>query len=175
MARSEKYNKNLQRVQDMLDGSGRGKIQSGYDGKVQKERKIGDIWTDSDGDQWEQRNGYKSKITKTANVGIFSYQCEDCKKGLTKSFDIDTYKRMSRCYHCQINFEVDLKSKRIGKNGNKWQFWVRLHELQNWISGRNELESYIYRQHEERKMTFDKSVANAMANANVAMEIKKNS
>jgi hypothetical protein len=74
-----------------------------------------------------------------------------------------------------MDFELMLKTKKIGKRGNKWQFWVRLHELQNWISGRNELESFIFRQHEERKMTYDKSIVNAMANANVSMEIKSNS
>ena len=74
MARSEKYSKNLAKVQSMVDGSYDGKIQSGYEGKPPKKREIGDIWTDSDDVQWEQRGGYKSKITKTANVGIFSHQ-----------------------------------------------------------------------------------------------------
>jgi hypothetical protein len=174
MAISRKYSKNLQRVQDMLNGNNQGKIQSGYTGEVQKKREIGDIWTDSDGVQWEQKNGYKSKITKI-NVGIFTHQCSDCKKACTKSFDVDTWKRMGRCYHCQMDFELMLKTKKIGKNGNKWQFWVRLHELQNWISGRNELESYIYRQHEERKNTYDESIVNALSNANIkdAMEVNK--
>jgi hypothetical protein len=174
MAITERYSRNLQRVQDMLDGSNQGKIQSGYEGKTQKKREIGDNWTDSDDVQWEQKDGYKSKITKTRDVGIFSHQCSDCKKGLSKSFDIDTHKRMGRCYYCQMDFELMLKTKKIGKNGNKWEFWVRLNKLQNWISGRNELESFIFAQHDERKMAYDMSVANAMANANVSMEIKSN-
>ena len=40
---------------------------------------------------------------------------------------------MDRCYHCQLNFEVDLQSKKIGENGNKWQFWVKLEQLKRWI------------------------------------------
>lgn len=174
MARSDRYNQNLSKVQDMLDGNNQGKIQVGYT-PDNVSHKVGDIWTDSDGVQWEQKNGYRSKITKTANVGIFSRQCKDCKKGCTKVWDTATVDKSGRCYYCQLDFEVMLKSKPIGKNGNKWEFWVRLQELSKWISGRNELEAFIFQQHEERKMTYDMSVANAMTNANVSMEIKKNS
>ena len=35
-----------------------------YQMNVMKERKVGDRWTDSDGVEWEQKNGYRSKITK---------------------------------------------------------------------------------------------------------------
>ena len=36
-------------------------------------------------------------------------QCKDCSKPCTKSFDVDTYNRMDRCYNCQVQFEEDLK------------------------------------------------------------------
>ena len=81
----KKYSKNLSKVQSMVDGTYGHKIQSGYTPDAEPIRKVGDVWTDSDDVQWEQMNGYKSKITKTVNVGIFTYQCSDCKKGLSKS------------------------------------------------------------------------------------------
>ena len=62
--------KNLQRVKDMLDGNYKSKIQSGYIGEKEKERKIGDKWIDVDGVEWEQKNGYHVKVNKLANVGI---------------------------------------------------------------------------------------------------------
>ena len=173
MARSEKYSKNLAKVQDMLDGNVQTKIQSGYT-PTTVTHKIGDIWTDSDGVEWEQMNGYRSKSTKI-NVGIFSKVCDDCKKPCLKSFDKDTYNRMKRCYGCQTTFEIDLKFMRIGKNGNKWQHWVRLQELKRWDSMVAEMEQLVLYNHEQdKKNPFDKSVVNAMANANVSMEIKKN-
>ena len=52
---SKKISKNLQRVQDMVDGTYGGKIQSGYIGEANVERKVGDIWTDDDGLKWEQK------------------------------------------------------------------------------------------------------------------------
>ena len=72
-----KHSKNLQKVQDMLDDKLERKIQSGYV-VVEETHKVGDIWTDSDGKKWEQKNGYRSNITKLANRGIVDHRCSDC-------------------------------------------------------------------------------------------------
>jgi len=167
--------KNLQRVQDMLDGTYNGKIQSGYDGEVLQNRNVGDKWVDDDGMEWEQKKGYKIKLTRTGNVGIFTYQCSDCKKGCITSYDKDTHKRMGRCYYCQIDFEAILKSKRIGDNGNKWQFWVKLQQLSNWDAIDRETEQYIFTKHDENSTpVYDESISNALANANIDEAFKVN-
>ncbi len=175
MARSDKYNKNLSRVQSMLDGTYQDKIQVGaIVNNPHANRKVGERWKDSDGVEWEQKEGYRSKVTKI-NVGIFSKVCKDCEKPCTDKLDKDTWTRMERCYYCQIDFEAMLKTRRIGVHGNKWQFWVRLLELQRWISGREDLEAWIEdRDKLMNQKVYDESVANALANANVSMEIKKN-
>ena len=69
--------KNLQKVKDMLDGNFKHKIQSGYTPDI-IQREVGDRWTVSDGDEWEQKKGYKMKISRTPEVGIFPHQCKDC-------------------------------------------------------------------------------------------------
>ena len=175
MAITERHSRNLKKVQDMLDGTSVRKVQVAMHApeNVHANREVGDKWKDSDGTEWEQMNGYRSKLTKV-NVGMFNKVCKDCKKPCTKSYDKETFNRMTRCYYCQIHFEEDLKAMPIGESGNKWEFWTRLYDLNNWIIGRNELEAWIYQNHEEKKMAFDESVANAMANANVSMEIKNN-
>ena len=108
-----KHSRNLQKVQDMLDDKLERKIQSGYV-VVEETHKVGDIWTDSDGKKWEQKNGYRSNITKLANAGI-AEQCSDCNSYISKPWDKEIFKFNGRCYYCQIDFEVMLKSKRIGK------------------------------------------------------------
>ena len=62
-----KNSKNLQRVQDMLDGNYKHKIQSGYEGET-VHREIGDTWTDSDGLDVAIKccSGYCSKRFKTS-------------------------------------------------------------------------------------------------------------
>ena len=164
--------KNIQRLSDMLDGSYKGKIQSGYT-HYEKHREVGDKWVDSDGNEWEQKKGYRMKISKVQR-GIAD-KCNTCKSFIFKSYDKDTFRRMGRCYDCQTTFELDLKFMKIGENGNKWQFWVRLQELQRWISGRKELEQWIDEQHKlQNEKVYSGKVANAMANANVSMTINKN-
>tara|TARA_B100000424_G_C22818570_1_gene438014 strand:- start:58 stop:570 length:513 start_codon:yes stop_codon:yes gene_type:complete len=168
----KKISKNLQRVQDMVDGTYGGKIQSGYIGETNVERKVGDIWTDDDGLKWEQKKGYKIKLTKTANVGIFKAHCKDCNKGIVKPWDKDTQKADGRCYHCQMNYELDLKF-------DKWIRWYayrRLHELKNMDSIEQDMIQWVDELDKNRtKNPFDETVANAMSNHNVSMEIKKNS
>ena len=169
---SKKNSKNLQRVQDMVDGTYGGKIQSGYIGEANIKREVGDIWTDEDGVKWEQKKGYKMKLTKTANVGIFRAYCSDCKKGILKPWDKDTHKADGRCYHCQMNYELDLKfDKPI-----RWFAYRRSHELKNMESIEQDMIQWIDELDKNRNNNlFDETVANAMANHNVSMEIKKNS
>ena len=69
--------KNLQKVQDMLDGNFQSKIQVGYS-KTEERREIGDRWFDSDGKEWEQKDGYISSVSKTPARGIFDKVCKDC-------------------------------------------------------------------------------------------------
>ena len=130
------------------------------------DRKIGDVWTDSEDIKWEQRKGYKIKISGLPGVGVLGDQCKDCKKGiLKKGVHRDTYNRMGRCYHCQINFEVDLKTKKIGQNNNKWFFWVKLQQLKRWTDMDKEADDIITEMSEQIS-PFDLKVANALANEN---------
>ena len=162
--------KNLQRVQDMVDGTYGGKIQSGYEPET-IHRKVGDVWTDSDNVKWEQKNGYRMKLTKTANVGIFKAHCKDCNSGILKPWDKDTYKGDGRCYHCQLNYELDLKyDKPI-----RWFAYRRLKDFKNMEAIDREMEQWLEdRQKMLQKNPFDMTVANALSNANVEMTINKN-
>ena len=162
--------KNLQRVQDMLDGNHKRKIQVGYS-KTEEVRKVGDKWTDSDGIEWEQKNGYRIRINnKMANVGIFKGKCKDCNSGILKPWDKDTHKADGRCYHCQMNYEIDLKAKPI-----KWFAYRRLKDFRNMKSIDRDMEQWIEELEKRRKENpFDERVANALANGEVEMTINKN-
>ena len=84
-----KQSKNLQKVQDMLDGKGTGKIQVGYS-TAKETHKVGDRWFDSDGREWEQKNGYRTNVTKLANKGVAN-QCSDCNTYIAKPWDKDIF------------------------------------------------------------------------------------
>ena len=201
MARSQKLEKNLSKVQDMLDGNHNRKLQIGYGDKADKIRKVGDTWTDSEGYEWEQKEGFKVKKSNTPAKGIAD-TCPDCESFVTKPWDKDSYKHNGRCYYCQIDFEAQFprtfknepnlfkqfegeegakKWNKLSKKKKKEIFESNLspHEkyqierLENYIK-EYQKEEKIWKKEMQEEKVFDKSVANAMANENVEMQINKN-
>ena len=165
----KKESKNLQKVQDMLDGTYGGKIQSGYT-PTEEKHEIGDIWTDSDGKKWEQKNGYRVNITKFMDAGI-AEQCSDCEAYITKPWDKEIFKFNDRCYYCQINFEAELKT--TGKF-DEWKESQEKRIKEEYIKKFEEENKEFVNELENLENPFDLKVANAMANGNVSMEINKN-
>ena len=174
---SEKYRKNIERIVSVVEGKYQNKIQSGFiPENVHEGRKVGEIWSDSDDVRWEQKDGYRVKITKLANAGI-AKQCSDCKKYISKKWDKDVYFWNGRCYYCQIDFESHLS--RNMNNGGK-------SEYDKYLEGRGKKfrEDYIKKFEEENKEIveeiknlenpFDMKLANALANGEVEMTINKN-
>ena len=168
-----KESKNLAKVQSMLDGTYGGKIQSGYS-PVQEHREVGDKWTDSEGYEWEQRDGYQVKKGGSMVArGIFNHQCKDCGKNcspkMSKPWDRDVFKADGRCYYCQMDYEVDLKEKPI-----RWFAYRRLKDLINMESLEKDMVQWIEdMEKEKQKNPFDMKVANALANGEVEMQINK--
>ena len=167
--------KNLRKVQDMLDGNYKNKIQVGYS-KTEETRKVGDKWTDSDGYEWEQKDGYRLKKGGSMPArGMFNHQCKDCGKNcspkMAKPWDRDTWKADGRCYHCQMNYELDLSfDKPI-----RWFAYRRLKDLQNMESIEKDMIQWVEEMEKQKnEKVFDDKVANALANGEVEMSIKKN-
>ena len=161
--------KNLQKVQDMLDGNYKSKIQSGYSA-TEEHRKVGDKWVDSDGNHWEQKEGYRTKNTREGQHHSWDMKCSDCDSFIIKPWDKDVYKADGRCYYCQMDYEIDLKTKPL-----RWFAYRRLKDLQNMESLQKEMEQWIDEMEKiKNEKVLDMSVANAMANDNVEMQIKKN-
>ena len=172
---AKKESKNLAKVQSMLDGTYGGKIQSGYT-PTEKHRKVGDKWTDSEGYEWEQKEGFKVKSAGSMPaVGMFNHQCKDCGKNcspkMAKPWDRDVFKADGRCYHCQMNFELDLEFD----SKLRWFAYRRLKDLRNMEALEKDMEQWVEAITEERKQNpFDETVANALANGEVSMQINKN-
>ena len=159
--------KNIQQIKDVVDGKfERKKIIGGYYEKSVT-RKVGDRWKDSDGIEWEQKEGFISQVSKLAKRGIAD-NCSDCEKFIVTKWDKDCFSTNKRCYYCQIDFEASLKSSPI-----RWFAWRRLKDLQNMESVEKDLEQWIDEQEKLRKVNpLDKSVANALANANIDTNMK---
>ena len=166
---AKKQSKNLQKVQDMLDDKLERKIQSGYV-VVEETHKVGDIWTDSDGKKWEQKNGYRVNITKFANAGV-AEQCSNCEKYISKKWDKDVYFWNGRCYYCQIDFEAELRGT------GKYEEWLKEKGkkfTEGWMERFEEDNKELIKEIENLENPFSKKIANALANGEVEMTINKN-
>jgi len=170
-----KDSKNLAKVQSMLDGTYGGKIQSGYS-SIQEHRKVGDKWVDSEGYEWEQKDGFQVKSGGSMPArGMFNHQCKDCKKNcspkIAKPWDRDCFKADGRCYYCQMDYEIDLKADKP----IRWFAYRRLKDLINMESLEKDMVQWIEDiEKEKEKNPFDKTVANALANGEVEMQINRN-
>ena len=170
-----KQSKNLAKVQSMLDGTYGGKTQVGYS-SVDEVRKVGDTWTDSEGYEWEQKDGYQvKKGGSMPAVGMFNHQCKDCGKNcspkMAKPWDRDVFKADGRCYHCQMNYELDLKFDKP----LRWFAYRRLKDLRNMEAIEKDMVQWVEEISKQREQNpFDETVANALANGEVEMSIKKN-
>ena len=160
MSKSKKHLDNLQRIQNVLEDKHEGKIISGYTPE-DIERKIGDKWTDSDDVKWEQKNGYRVKLTNTGDVGIWE-TCSDCSDPILKPWDKHMHDLHGRCRYCQINFEAILRSYPC-----KYFAYIRLKELQMMKDIEKEMELRLFETYEENKGLWDRSVVNALANENI--------
>ena len=154
----------------MLDGNYKNKIQVGYSAQDEK-REVGDKWVDSDGNHWEQRDGYRTKNTSNVRHHSWDEKCSSCEKLILKKWDKDVYKADGRCYHCQMNYELDLKFE----SKLRWFAYRRLKELQNMKSIEKEMEQWVDEFEKiKQENPFDMTIANALANGEVEMSIKKN-
>ena len=165
-----KHSKNLQKVQDMLDDKLDRKIQSGYT-PIEEKYEVGDIWTDSDGKKWEQKNGYRSNIIKFADRGIVDHKCSVCEKFIVKPWDKEIFKFNDRCYYCQIDFEAELKTS------GKFDEWKEKQDKkikEGYIKKFEKENEELVKEIANLENPFDTKVANALANGEVEMTINKN-
>jgi hypothetical protein len=149
---------NIKKIQDMLLGKHKQKVQVGYESATLHQREEGEEWIDARGRRWIKENGKRKQITKTDGIGF--KHCNDCKKMILKKIDEDTYNRMQRCYYCQIDFEAKLK------DSGKWKDWVVEQERMRFESVKDEIMDALKEAGESKTLKMDKSVAYAIANEN---------
>ena len=146
---------NIEKVKNMIKGVYNRPIQIGYQGKSIGERKEGETWVDHNNRTWVKENGKRKQITKIPPRGFD--KCNDCEKLILKTQDQQTYNRMQRCYHCQLEFEADLH------RNDEWQAWVKEMEEKRWGAVLKEYDDEM-KLLDDSDSPFDIKVANALAN-----------
>jgi len=110
----------IQDVKQLLQGTheSQNTIQVGFNGEIQEKitRKVGDRWFDSDGNEWEQKDGYSMKLGKVWQQELHDYlkgfsNCpkEICTCTMPKRLD-DKMKAMhGMCFDCVIEMEHKIR------------------------------------------------------------------
>ncbi len=148
----------------MLTGKHVKSVQVGYESKAVSQRKEGEEWIDARGRSWKIEEGKRKQITKVPPRGFD--KCSKCKKLILKSHDQQTYDRMTRCYHCQLDFEVDLKAS------GKWKQWVAEQEKSRFEAVKKEIVQALEEANMAKALKADRSVVNAINNARSKGQIK---
>ena len=87
----------------------------GYEKEAEKKREVGERWTDSDGNEWEQREGFKSKVTQMDEVRDYlkkltTCHSEECQTGKYEQADKKAIARTGYCVTCLRQLEQDLRN-----------------------------------------------------------------
>ena len=89
---------------------------------------------------------------------------------MAKGWDRDCWIADGRCYHCQLNYELDLKFD----SKLRWFAYRRLKDFKNMKSLERDMEQWVEELNERRKENpFDEKVANALANGEVDLQLNK--
>lgn len=142
-------------IQAVVDGDNPF-IQFGHQ-YVDKPRKVGEVWTDPRGVTWEQKNGYRIKVNKTANTirEILKQECSKCGKDVHlvgNRFDKIFYAKTGMCHDCLVEYEFELTA--TGKFKAYEQRKVLSNQLTFLKDVKIKLEESVQYLTENKKITF---------------------
>jgi len=136
---------NIKAIRQMLDGTHKTQSRktigfSGIKGSETK-RAVGEVWTDDNGVEWEQRDGFKIKKGKLDEIrellvkNRMPSHCPECKQPMTKRLDKKFWALEKRCFDCQVVFEHKLRiegkyeayeKERMLRNAEAWLMQAEL-------------------------------------------------
>jgi hypothetical protein len=130
---------NINDVKKLLKGEhiSQTSVQTGYTGEPEEHvsRKVGDRWFDEDGNEWEQKEGYKMKLGKEWQQDLHQYlhtfpNCpkETCTCTLPKKVDEKMKGIHGMCLDCVVSLEHTLRIT------GKWHEYEREKMKQNGLA-----------------------------------------
>jgi hypothetical protein len=86
----------------------------GYESEAEEKREVGERWTDKEGKEWEQKEGFKVAVTQMDDVRQFLQKLstcsnEDCKTESYSNADKKLIRKTGMCIVCLAKFEQGLK------------------------------------------------------------------
>jgi uncharacterized protein (DUF849 family) len=87
----------------------------GYEGEVETDKEVGEIWTDKEGKTWEQKDGYKISVSQMDDVRKYleklnTCQTEDCNTIKYSNADKKLIRKTGKCATCLAKEEAKLRA-----------------------------------------------------------------
>lgn len=109
--------KNIKAVKEMLEGKHKTQTKKTVSFDKTKEvvkRNVGDVWTDEDGQTWEQKRGYKVKLGKLHKLRTDLKKFPNCRKDECSCLDPGQADLKMKAYHgmcldCVVDMEHQMK------------------------------------------------------------------
>jgi hypothetical protein len=94
----------------------------GYEGEVVKKHKVGETWTDKDGKEWEQKDGYIVSVSKFDDIRnylneITTCSNKNCKTIQYASADKKLIAKTGKCLYCTQ------KEEQVLRDDGTWPFY----------------------------------------------------
>tara|TARA_R100000030_G_scaffold12562_1_gene8401 strand:- start:852 stop:1472 length:621 start_codon:yes stop_codon:yes gene_type:complete len=116
---------NVKAINEMIRGEHRTQTRKskGFEEK-NISREIGDIWTDKNGQKWEQKNGYKVKLSRLNKIRSIAQPdlCPSCNK-VAKKFDKQFIAKEGKCYDCIVAHETLLHCEGVTTKKPIYEQW----------------------------------------------------
>jgi len=128
--------KNIKAVSEMIEGNHKTQTKKtvSFDKKEVVRREVGEIWVDDNGQQWEQKNGYKVKVGKFSKLRQELNSFPNCSKETCTCIEPSQADLKMKAYHgmcldCVTEMEHELKltgeyeqyeKKKLLNNAESW-------------------------------------------------------
>jgi len=112
------------KILDTMKGIDSGNATLGWEAKKVK-REIGDRWTDADGKEWEQHDGFVMRVTQYDEARAYLDELNTCKSKECKTFKITAahkkiIKKTGYCIDCLVEREAKMREAGLYQN---YEFW----------------------------------------------------
>lgn len=120
------------KVLDVLYGNDTTKNTFGYEGEVKKKREVGERWTDADGKEWEQKEGYIISVSKYDDIRQYIDSLSNCKAkdceliGRAKGANLRFIRQTGFCINCLVKREGKMRDAGLYTNYENWKINAKI-------------------------------------------------
>jgi len=112
------------KILDTMKGIDSGNATLGWEAKKVK-REVGDKWTDADGKEWEQHDGFVMRVTQYDEARAYLDELNTCKSKECKTFKLTAahkkiIKKTGYCINCLVEREAKMREAGLYQN---YEFW----------------------------------------------------